>query len=103
MPLPPLTKLPRPARNGVLLLDHLVAAYPSLSRRAAKSLIDDRLVFVNGRRIWMARHLLQTRDTIELLPGAIPKDAPSAPPPPAASSSTTPLSSSPTSPPTSSP
>lgn len=73
MPLPPLTKLPRPARNGVLLLDHLVAAYPSLSRRAAKALIDDRLVFVNGRRIWMARHPLQTRDVVEILSSALPR------------------------------
>ena len=75
MPLPPLTRLPRPARNGVLLLDHLVAAYPSLSRRAAKALIDDRLVFVNGRRIWMARHPLQTRDVVEVLSSALPRSS----------------------------
>jgi RluA family pseudouridine synthase len=75
-----LRRLPPPRRNGVELQEYLSEAL-SCSRRAAKALLDDRLVFVNGRRIWMARHLLQTRDTIELLPGAVPKDAPSAPPP----------------------
>ncbi len=86
MPLPPLAQLPRPARNGVLLLDHLVAAFPALSRRAAKALLDDRLVFVNGRRVWMARNPLQTRDVVEVLSTALPRPAssrtPAAPPPP---------------------
>jgi 23S rRNA pseudouridine1911/1915/1917 synthase len=76
-----LRRLPPPRRNGVELQEYLAEAL-SCSRRAAKALLDDRLVFVNGRRIWMARHLLQTRDTVELLPGAVPKDAPSATPPP---------------------
>ena len=66
---PALRRLPPVRRNGTELLDHL-AEHLSLSRRAAKSLLDDRLVFVNGRRIWMAKHLLQTRDAVELLPGA---------------------------------
>jgi 23S rRNA pseudouridine1911/1915/1917 synthase len=52
-------------------LDHLSDTL-SLSRRAAKNLLDDRMVFINGRRIWMAKHLLQTRDVIELLPEAAP-------------------------------
>ncbi|MBR4190359.1 MAG: RluA family pseudouridine synthase [Kiritimatiellae bacterium] len=76
-----LRRLPAPRRNGVELQEYLAEAL-SCSRRAAKALLDDRLVFVNGRRIWMARHLLQTRDTVELLPGAVPKDVPSATPPP---------------------
>ena len=75
-----LRRLPPPRRNGIELQEYLSDTL-SLSRRAAKALLDDRLVFVNGRRIWMARHLLQTRDTIELLPSALPKDTPSAPPP----------------------
>lgn len=79
-PAPPsLRRLPPVRRNGTPLLDHLAASL-SLSRRAAKALLDERLVFVNGRRIWMARHLLQIRDTVELLPDAIaPKQEAAAP------------------------
>ena len=65
-----LRRLPPVRRNGTPLLDHLVECL-SLSRRAAKNLLDDRLVFVNGRRIWMAKHLLQARDAVELLPDAV--------------------------------
>jgi 23S rRNA pseudouridine1911/1915/1917 synthase len=76
---PPLRRLPPVRRNGTPLLDHLADTL-SLSRRAAKALLDDRLVFVNGRRIWMARHLLQIRDVTELLPDAIaPKKESAAP------------------------
>jgi 23S rRNA pseudouridine1911/1915/1917 synthase len=71
---PPLRRLPPVRRNGTPLLDHLVDCL-SLSRRAAKTLLDDRLVFVNGRRIWMARHLLQIRDAVELLAAAAPQPA----------------------------
>ena len=67
---PALRRLPPVRRNGTPLLDHLAESL-SLSRRGAKNLLDDRLVFVNGRRIWMARHLLQTRDVVELLPDAV--------------------------------
>ena len=63
-----LRRLPPVRRNGTALLDHLAETL-ALSRRAAKALLDDRLVFVNGRRIWMAKHLLQTRDVVEMLPG----------------------------------
>ena len=66
---PALRRLPPVRRNGTPLLDHLAECL-SVSRRAAKNLLDDRQVFVNGRRIWMAKHLLQTRDAVELLPGA---------------------------------
>ena len=77
--LPALRRLPPVRRNGTLLLDHLVDCL-GLSRRGAKNLLDDRLVFVNGRRIWMARHLLQTRDIVELLPEAgAPKPETAAP------------------------
>ncbi len=67
---PALRRLPPVRRNGVALLDHLADCL-GLSRRAAKTLLDDRQVFVNGRRIWMAKHLLQTRDAVELLPDAV--------------------------------
>ena len=65
-----LRRLPPVRRNGTELLDHLAEHLP-LSRRAAKTLLDERLVFVNGRRIWMAKHLLQTRDAVEVLPDAL--------------------------------
>ena len=72
---PGLRPLPPVRRNGTELLDHL-AEHLGLSRRGAKNLLDDRLVFVNGRRIWMARHLLQTRDAVEVLAEAVaPKPA----------------------------
>ena len=75
---PALRRLPPVRRNGTVLLDHLAECL-GLSRRAAKTLLDDRLVFVNGRRIWMAKHLLQTRDAVELLPDAAgPRPAPDA-------------------------
>ncbi len=79
-PTPPaLRRLPPVRRNGTPLLDHLAECL-SLSRRAAKALLDDRLVFVNGRRIWMAKHLLQIRDAVELLPDAVAPKAGEAPP-----------------------
>ena len=65
-----LCRLPPVRRNGTELLDHL-AEFLSVSRRAAKNLLDERLVFVNGRRIWMAKHLLQLRDVVEVLPDAV--------------------------------
>jgi 23S rRNA pseudouridine1911/1915/1917 synthase len=77
---PALRRLPPVRRNGTFLLDHL-SEHLALSRRAAKTLLDDRLVFVNGRRIWMARHLLQIRDVVELLPDAVlPKKDGTSPP-----------------------
>jgi len=65
-----LRRLPAVHRNGTPLVNHL-ATVLKLSRRAAKTLLDERLVFVNGRRIWMAKHLLQTRDLVEILPDAL--------------------------------
>lgn len=37
-----------------------------LSRRAAKRLLDERMVFVNGQRIWMAHHRLHADDQVEV-------------------------------------
>lgn len=39
------------------------------SRRAAKRLLDERGVFVNGRRVWMARHRLRPGDDVRLQAG----------------------------------
>ncbi|MBP7829564.1 MAG: RluA family pseudouridine synthase [Kiritimatiellae bacterium] len=50
-------------------LDIFLARRLNISRKQAKRLLDERLVFVNGRRTWMARHPLQPEDRIEI-PGA---------------------------------
>lgn len=51
--------------NGSRLLDFLADGL-NTPRRRAKALLDQRNLFVNGRRIWMARHRLATGDVIEL-------------------------------------
>lgn len=51
------------------------------SRRAARRILDARCVFVNGRRIWMARHRVASGDRIEIhgsAPAAAPAPAPAA-------------------------
>lgn len=55
------------AGQGAALLDFL-AAVQGISRRAAKRVLDERRVFVNGRRVWMARHPLQAGDIVEVQP-----------------------------------
>lgn len=55
------------AGQGGTLLDFLAAAQ-GVSRRAAKRLLDERRVFVNGRRVWMARHPLRAGDIVEVQP-----------------------------------
>lgn len=42
----------------------------SISKRAAKNMMDDRVVWVNRRVVWMAHHLLRVGDTIEV-PGSV--------------------------------
>lgn len=51
-------------QTGMTLQDFLSHAM-GLSRNRAKALIDQRQVFINGRRIWMARHLLKLNDVVE--------------------------------------
>ncbi len=63
---------------GATLQDFLAGAM-GLSRNRAKAVIDQRLVFINGRRVWMARHILKRGDTVE---GPDSGPAPAAPPPP---------------------
>lgn len=47
-----------------------------LSGRKAKNLLDQRCVFVNGSRIWMARHELDPGDQVEvLMPGNAEREA----------------------------
>ena len=47
------------------LQDFLVARF-SLTRRAAKAMIDGRNVWVNRRSVWIARFALRTGDTVEV-------------------------------------
>ena len=47
-------------------LQAFVAAKLSVSKRAAKNLMDDRKVWVNRRCVWMAHHTLRQGDTIEI-------------------------------------
>jgi len=53
----------KPAESGLALVE-FIARRLGLSRNKAKALIDQRRVFVNGRRVWMARHALRPRDRV---------------------------------------
>ncbi|OGV44923.1 MAG: hypothetical protein A2X46_17290 [Lentisphaerae bacterium GWF2_57_35] len=52
-------------QNRMQLIDFL-AHQLSVSRRRAKQLCDDRMVIVNGQRVWMARHPLVIGDVVEV-------------------------------------
>jgi 23S rRNA-/tRNA-specific pseudouridylate synthase len=52
-------------RSGEYLVDAL-ARDLSCSKKLAKRLLDERKVFVNDRRIWMAKHLLKPGDKVEV-------------------------------------
>ena len=54
--------------HGATLLAFL-AAHQQLSNHKAKALLDARRVFVNGQRIWMARHRLDPGDRVEIQEG----------------------------------
>jgi 23S rRNA pseudouridine1911/1915/1917 synthase len=54
-----------PAEAG-MPLDIFLARRLKISRKQAKRLLDERLVFVNRRRVWMARHPLEPRDEVEI-------------------------------------
>jgi RluA family pseudouridine synthase len=51
---------------GATLQDFL-ASKLGLSRNRAKSLLDNRAVLVNRRRVWMARHIVENGDVIEVV------------------------------------
>lgn len=55
----------QPAEAGAPLLAFL-AEQMQLSNRQAKALLDARKVFVNGQRVWMARHRISPRDRVEI-------------------------------------
>ncbi len=66
--------------TGRLLIDFL-AAHRNCSRRKAKNLLDRRTIFVNGRRIWMAHHILKTGDIVDLPEHAVPVEPGTVSPP----------------------
>jgi 23S rRNA pseudouridine1911/1915/1917 synthase len=55
-----------PREQGIALRD-FIAARLGLSRGKAKGLLDARNVFVNARRVWMARHALAGGDRVEVV------------------------------------
>jgi 23S rRNA pseudouridine1911/1915/1917 synthase len=57
--------LATPGDSGKTLQEFL-AAHLGVSKGKAKELLDLRIVFVNGRRVWMAKHELRARDKIEV-------------------------------------
>ena len=54
-------------RNDELSLIDYLSVKLNISRKKTKSIIDSRDVFVNRRRIWMARHQLRLGDIIEII------------------------------------
>jgi 23S rRNA pseudouridine1911/1915/1917 synthase len=53
------------------LLQDFLAGRLALSRNRAKQMLDARNVFVNGRRVWMARHVLRRGDVVETVIGQL--------------------------------
>ena len=56
----------KPHEEGNTLLT-VLADRLRCSRKQAKALLDGKQVMVNSQRIWMAKHLLSTRDQIEVI------------------------------------
>jgi RluA family pseudouridine synthase len=68
-----------PGEAGQDLVTFL-AARLSVSRRRAKDLLDRKNVFINDRRVWMARHELKARDLVAVfMPAEREAEAPPAP------------------------
>lgn len=55
-------------------LQVFLASKLSVSKRAAKNLMDDRKVWVNRKCVWMAHHELRQGDTVEVPASKKPKD-----------------------------
>jgi 23S rRNA pseudouridine1911/1915/1917 synthase len=56
----------RRAEDQSNLLD-FIARHLSLSKRAAKAIMDQRNISVNGQRVWMAKHALDVGDEVKVL------------------------------------
>jgi 23S rRNA pseudouridine1911/1915/1917 synthase len=57
-------------RHAGMELARFLAEQLACSQRAARRLLDERRVFVNRRRVWMARHRLQAGDVVEVTAAA---------------------------------
>jgi len=66
-------------KHAGLPLQDFLATQLSLSRNRAKALLDNRLVFVNGRRVWMTQHTLRKGDALEVITAATPSQSKPAP------------------------
>ncbi|MCF6153979.1 MAG: RluA family pseudouridine synthase [Candidatus Brocadia sp.] len=53
--------------DDIHTLLHFIAQKLTLSKKKAKQLLDERLVFVNKRRIWIASYQLHKGDVVEIL------------------------------------
>lgn len=70
----PTTYKVRRAEDQAPLVD-FIARRLSVSKRAAKGILDQRNVSVNGKRVWMARHALEVGDEVSVLAPATGKKA----------------------------
>lgn len=64
----------RQVERGTSLEQFLIMRL-GVSRKQAKRMLDERRVFVNGKRIWMARHELRSGDEVETPPAPGSKPA----------------------------
>jgi 23S rRNA pseudouridine1911/1915/1917 synthase len=56
-----------PRGRGTATLQQALSHHLNISGRAAKKLLDDRRVLVNGKRIWIARHQLNGGEQLEVI------------------------------------
>ncbi len=50
--------------DGLKLVDFIALSF-GISKKSAKEIVDSKLVFVNNKRVWIAKHLLQKGDVVE--------------------------------------
>ncbi len=50
--------------DGIKLVDFIALSF-DISKKAAKEIVDSKLVFVNNKRVWIAKHLLYKGDIVE--------------------------------------
>lgn len=56
----------KPHEDGLTLLE-VLADRLRCSKKKAKVLLDGKQVFINGQRVWMAKHLVSRKDVIETI------------------------------------
>ena len=61
---------------GCCLIDFLSFKL-NISKKKSKNLLNKRIVFVNSNRTWMARHVLERGDIIDVMAGTEPRKTPS--------------------------